>query len=65
MHDNELPFINGGQDVSGAPESSIGQSLAVIISSLAITTIASLLKSRKDIALEDTSRENNGASRVD
>ena len=65
VHDNELPFINGGQYVSGAPEISIGQSLAVIISILAITTIASLLKSRKDIALEDTSRENNGASRVD
>ena len=60
VHDNELPFINGGQNVSAAPEISIGQSLAVIISILAITTTASLLKSRKDV-----SREDNGASRLD
>ena len=48
MHVNELPFINGGQHVTGAPEISIGQSLAVIIGILVITTIASLVKSRKD-----------------
>jgi len=48
MHVNELPFVNGGQHVSGAPEISIGQSLAVIIGILVITTIASLVKSRKD-----------------
>jgi tellurite resistance protein TerC len=53
MHVNELPFINGGQHVQGAPEISIGQSLAFILGILAITTIASLLKSRKDNA--DTS----------
>ena len=50
MHVNELPFINGGHPVSGAPEISTGQSLAVIVAILAITTIASLLKSRKDRA---------------
>ena len=55
VHDNELAFINGGQHVRGAPEISIGQSLAVIIGILAITTVTSLLKSRKD----------NGALRVD
>jgi len=48
LHVNELPFINGGEPVSGAPEISIGQSLAVIVGILVITTIASLLKSRKD-----------------
>jgi tellurite resistance protein TerC len=48
MHVNELPFINGGHPVSHAPDISIGQSLTVIITILAITTIASLLKSRKD-----------------
>jgi tellurite resistance protein TerC len=50
MHVNELPFINGGEHVPGAPEISIGQSLAFILGILAITTIASLLKSRKDNA---------------
>ena len=50
MHVNELPFVNGGNPVGGAPEISIGQSLSVIVAILAITTIASLLKSRKDKA---------------
>jgi tellurite resistance protein TerC len=49
-HVNELRFINGGKPVSGAPEISIGQSLAVIVAILAVTTIASLMKSRKDKA---------------
>jgi tellurite resistance protein TerC len=48
IHVNELPFINGGRPVSGAPEISIGQSLGVIVGILTITTIASLLKSRTD-----------------
>jgi tellurite resistance protein TerC len=50
MHVNELPFINGGQGIAGAPEISIGQSLGVILGILTITTVASLLKSRKDKA---------------
>ena len=50
LHENELPFINGGRNISGAPDISIGQSLTAIITILAITTIASLLKSRKDKA---------------
>ncbi|MEP7193244.1 MAG: TerC family protein [Actinomycetota bacterium] len=49
-HVNELPFINGGKPVAGAPEISIGQSLSIIVAILAITTIASLFKSRKDNA---------------
>jgi tellurite resistance protein TerC len=47
-HVNELPFINGGKPIAGAPEISITQSLSVIIAILAITTILSLRKSRKD-----------------
>ena len=49
-HVNALPFINGGRPVPGAPDISIGQSLAVIVAILASTTIASLLRSRKDNA---------------
>ena len=48
VHVNELPFINGGQPVTSAPDISIGQSLAVIVVILGVTTVASLLKSRKD-----------------
>ena len=50
MHVNELPFINGGQGIADAPDISIGQSLGVILGILTITTVASLLKSRKDNA---------------
>src|SRR5665647_885094 len=42
MHENELPFINGGQNIT------IGQSLSAILTILTITTVASLLKTRKD-----------------
>jgi tellurite resistance protein TerC len=47
-HVNQLPFINGGRSVPGVPDISIGQSLSFIVAILALTTIASLLKSRKD-----------------
>ena len=42
--------MSGAPRTGGAPDISIGQSLTVIIVILAITTIASLLKSRKDNA---------------
>jgi tellurite resistance protein TerC len=47
MHDNTLFFINGGHHVSWAPDIPIWLSLMVIIGILAITTVASLLKSSK------------------
>jgi tellurite resistance protein TerC len=47
LHANNVPFINGGQPVSWAPQVSIELSLAVIIGTLAITTVASVLKSRR------------------
>ena len=48
LHENELPFINGGEGVQWAPEISTWTSLAVIIASMAIATIASLIKIRVD-----------------
>jgi tellurite resistance protein TerC len=57
MHENELPFINGGKNLD-VPDITIGQSLTVIVSILAITTITSLLKSRKD------NRAMNGSNRL-
>lgn len=48
LHVNELPFINGGEPVEGIPEIPILVSLAVIVGTLAVTTVASLLKSRRD-----------------
>ena len=47
MHENELPFINGGEHITWAPEIPIWLSLAVIIGTLVITTVVSLIVSRR------------------
>jgi tellurite resistance protein TerC len=52
LHVNELPFINGGEHVSGAPDIGIVQSLGVIVGILAVTTVASLVKTRRDARTE-------------
>ncbi|MPZ64033.1 MAG: TerC/Alx family metal homeostasis membrane protein [Pseudonocardiaceae bacterium] len=49
LHTNELPFLNGGQPVP-VPTVGIELSLGVIVTVLILTTVASLLKSRKDPA---------------
>jgi tellurite resistance protein TerC len=46
LHTNNLPFINGGEPVSWAPQIPIWLSLVVIIGTLAVTTVWSLLASR-------------------
>ncbi len=48
LHENELPFINGGEHVEWAPEIGTWTSLGVIIVSMAIAVIASLIKLRRD-----------------
>jgi tellurite resistance protein TerC len=48
LHENELPFINGGGHVDAVPEIPIWLSLAIILGTLAVTTVASLLKDRQD-----------------
>jgi len=48
LHENELPFINGGEHVEWVPDISTGLSLAVIVASMAVATIASLIKIRVD-----------------
>ncbi|MBA0047750.1 TerC family protein [Mycobacterium sp. NPDC050853] len=46
LHENELPFINGGESVH-VPEIPTLASLAVIVVTLLITTVASLYKTRR------------------
>ena len=46
MHENELPFINGGEPVEWAPDIPIWLSLVVIVGTLAVTAVVSLLVSR-------------------
>jgi tellurite resistance protein TerC len=48
LHENELPFINGGEHVEWAPEISTWVSLAVILGAMAVAVIASLVKIRVD-----------------
>ena len=48
LHENELPFINGGEGVEWAPEISTFTSLAVIVGAMAVAVIASLIKIRFD-----------------
>jgi tellurite resistance protein TerC len=52
MHENELPFINGGHHIEWAPEIPIWISLGFIIVTLGITTIASLRHSRNKLRSE-------------
>ncbi len=47
MHENEIPFINGGEKIMWAPEISTTTSLVVIVSCIAISAIASLVVTRK------------------
>src|SRR3954453_7324464 len=44
LHTNELPFVNGGEHVTAVPEISTAVSLAVILGTLLVTTVASLAK---------------------
>ncbi|MDM4763704.1 TerC family protein [Galbitalea sp. SE-J8] len=46
LHENELPFINGGHHVEWAPEISTLVSLGVIVGAMAIATVASLVHLR-------------------
>ncbi len=46
LHENELPFVNGGEHIKWAPDIPIWLSLLVIIGTLVVTTVLSLIKSR-------------------
>ena len=46
MHENELPFINGGESIEWAPDISTWTSLIVIVAAMAVAVVASLVKLR-------------------
>ncbi len=52
LHVNELPFINGGEGVAWAPEIPIWFSLLFIGATIAVATVASLMKTRTVRAVE-------------
>ena len=51
LHENELPFLNGGEHFD-VPEIPIAVSLGAIVVILGVTTIASLWKSKRDAKQE-------------
>lgn len=61
MHVNELPFINGGQHIEWAPEISTWFSLGVIVAAMAVATVASLVKIRRDAKAAGERRVPRGA----
>ena len=52
MHENELPFINGGEHIEWAPEIPILISLGVIVLTLGLTAVLSLMASRAETKRE-------------
>jgi tellurite resistance protein TerC len=52
LHENNLPFINGGEPIHGVPDIPISVSLGAIVVILGVTTVASLWKSRRDARAE-------------
>lgn len=52
LHENEVPFINGGEPVKWAPEIDTWTSLAVILASMTVAVVASLIKIRVDARRE-------------
>lgn len=56
LHENELPFINGGQHVEWAPEIDTFVSLGVIVGAMAVAVVASLIRLRIDARRERAPR---------
>jgi tellurite resistance protein TerC len=48
LHENELPFVNGGEHVGWAPDIPIWLSLVAIVGILGVTTALSLAKDARD-----------------
>ncbi|QNE34534.1 TerC family protein [Leifsonia shinshuensis] len=44
MHENTLPFVNGGEHIEWAPDISTWTSLAVIVGAMVVATVASLVR---------------------
>jgi tellurite resistance protein TerC len=49
LHDNSLPFINGGEPIEAVPHIPIWLSLSIILGVLVLATIASLLSTRGEL----------------
>jgi tellurite resistance protein TerC len=57
LHENNLPFINGGEPITGVPEIPIWLSLVVIVGTLLVTTVASLMRTRREVRRIEAAEE--------
>jgi tellurite resistance protein TerC len=65
LHENSLPFINGGEHIEAVPSIPIWLSLSIILGVLVIATVASLLKTRGEIIeLDEPAVEAADADRI-
>jgi tellurite resistance protein TerC len=53
LHENEVPFINGGHHVEWAPDITTEVSLGVIVGSIAVSAIASIVQLRQKAKAEN------------
>jgi tellurite resistance protein TerC len=60
VHENSLPFLNGGEPIEAVPTIPIWLSLTVIVGVLAVATVASLVRTRRDGAAERPAAELTG-----
>jgi tellurite resistance protein TerC len=65
LHENNVPFINGGEPMTGIPEIPIAASLAVIVGILGLATVASLLSTRRDKRRDARGAMRNAPSKSD
>ncbi len=62
LHENNLPFVNGGQPLEGVPDIPISVSLGAIVLILGATTVLSLWKSKRDGNLAELTGATTGDS---
>jgi tellurite resistance protein TerC len=61
MHENEVPFINGGEHITAIPEIPTWLSLLVIVGTIAVAAYFSLRKTRNDAKRQMTPVQNSNA----
>ena len=54
LHENTLPFINGGEHIEAVPTIPIWLSLSIILGVLLVATVASLVKTRGQLPEEES-----------
>ena len=62
LHVNEVPFINGGEPIDWIPEIPIWFSLGFILLTIAVATVLSLAKTRRDARAATASADHPGVA---